>query len=132
MNTSIEKNTDQQAAFPGLSPLGRRIVEIRNRRGWSQRALAHRTGLLPSRLSKLERALKPPKLDELVRLSLALEAGLDELVFGEPPRTRTLQLVRELEALGTPEEIAGLARLLQLVLAGYRVADGPRPEGDRT
>ena len=63
----------------------------------------------------------------LVRLALALEVGLDELAFGEPPRTRLLHLVRELEALGTLEEIAGLARLLQLLLLGYGAASAGRP-----
>jgi transcriptional regulator with XRE-family HTH domain len=127
MNTSNQQNAEQQAAKVDLVQIGQRIVEIRNRRGWSQRELARRAGLLPSRLSKLERALRQMKLDELVRLALALEAGLDELVFGEPPRSRMLHLVRELEALGTPEEIAGLGRLLQLFLRGYDAATAGRP-----
>jgi len=126
MEISIATDSDQQAAEVDLQ-LGRRIVEIRNRRGWSQRMLARQTGILPSRLSKLERALKPPKLDEFLRLALALEVDLPELAFGEAPRAPLFPLVRELQALGTPEEIAGLGRLLQLLLLGYRAAEAGRP-----
>ena len=128
MDTINRNNTDQQAAQADRLQIGQRIVEIRNRRGWSQRELARRAGLLPPRLSKLERGLKPMMAGELVRLSRALETGLDELALGgEQPRTRLLDLARELAALGTPEEIAGLGRLLELFLLGYRAAAAGRP-----
>jgi transcriptional regulator with XRE-family HTH domain len=86
--------------------------------------LARQTGLRPAQLSKIERSRKIPLLDEVVRIAQALGAGLDELVFGRVPRPEMLHLLREVEALGSPEEIAGLSRILQLLLLGYKVAGG--------
>jgi transcriptional regulator with XRE-family HTH domain len=130
MSTENLPDTDQPAAQTLHRSIGRRIATLRSRRDWTQRDLARQADILPSRLSKLERGLRAPKLDELMRLTEALEVSLDELVLGEPPRTRVLQLLRALEALGTPEELAGIRRLLELLLAGYRTAvSGPvRPE----
>lgn len=119
-NVDRDAAVDDGAETAEIARIGPRIVEIRNQRGWSQRELGRRVGVRPARLSRLERAVKPPKLDELIRIAQALDVGLDQLVFGETPRPRMLELVRELETLGTPEEIAGLGRLLQLVLVGYR------------
>lgn len=104
--------------------LGSRIVDLRNQRGWSQRELARRAVLRPPRLSALELGRKLPQLEELAALAGALGVSLDELVFGQASRPETHELLRELEAVGTREEIAGLARLLQLLLLGYeRAAD---------
>lgn len=77
---------DPGAASIDLRVLGPRIVDLRNRLGMTQRALARRAGLLPSRLSKIERSLKQPRLDELIRLARALGVGLETLVYGEVPR----------------------------------------------
>jgi transcriptional regulator with XRE-family HTH domain len=123
-NEDRDAAVDDRAITEEIARIGPRIVESRNRRGWSQRELGRRVGVRPARLSRLERAAKPPKLDELIRIARALDVGLDQLVFGETPRPRMLELVRELETLGTPEEISGLGRLLQLVLVGYRKAGG--------
>jgi transcriptional regulator with XRE-family HTH domain len=111
----------------GLVGIGPRILELRNRRGWNQRELARRAGLRPARLSQLEHGLKPPKLDEFVRLAEGLGVGLEELAFGErQPRSQALHLLQEVERLGTREEMFGLTRLLELLLLGYRAAVGDR------
>lgn len=121
-NADRDAAVDDEAVTAEIARIGPRIVEIRNQRGWSQRELGRRVQVRPARLSRLERGFKPPKLDELIRIARALDVGLDHLVFGEAPRPRMLDLVREMETLGTPEEISGLGRLLQLVLVGYRKA----------
>lgn len=106
-----------------LARIGPRILDFRNQRGWNQIELARRAKLRAARLSRLERGLRLPKLDELVRLAEAFETGLDELAFGEPrDRAQSLRLLRDLEVLGTPEELAGLKRLLQLLVLGYQAA----------
>ena len=112
------------AAPVDLRAVGPRIIDLRNRLGWTQRTLARQTGLRPAQLSKIERSRKLPLLDETVRIAQALRVGLDELVFGKAPRPETLQLLREIDALGSPEEIAGLSRILQLLLLGYKAAGG--------
>lgn len=123
-NTDRDAAVDERAETEEIARIGPRIVEIRNQRGWSQRELGRRVRVRPARLSRLERGFKAPKLDELIRIARALDVGLDHLVFGEAPRPRMLDLVREMETLGTPEEIAGLGRLLQLALVGYRKMGG--------
>jgi len=112
------------AASVDLRAVGPRIIDLRNRRGWTQRTLARQTGLRPAQLSKIERSRKLPQLDETVLLARALGVGLDELVFGRAPRPEMLHLLREVDAIGSPEEMAGLGRILQLLLLGYKAAGG--------
>jgi transcriptional regulator with XRE-family HTH domain len=113
-----------QAASVDLQAVGSRIIDLRNRLGWTQRTLARQTGLRPAQLSKIERSRKIPLLEETVRIAQALGVGLEELVLGKTPRPEMLQLLREVEAIGSPEEIAGLSRILQLLLLGYKAAGG--------
>jgi transcriptional regulator with XRE-family HTH domain len=113
-----------EAALELLQALGARIIDLRNRQGWTQRVLADRAGLRPARLSKIERSRKMPALEEVLRLAWALSVSLEDLVFGETQRPKALQLLREVQALGTPEEIAGLSRILELLLLGYKTAGG--------
>lgn len=112
------------AAPVDLQAVGPRIIDLRNRLGWTQRTLARLTGLRPARLSKIERSRKLPLLEETVRIAAALGVGLDELVFGRAPRPEMLHLLREIDAIGSSEEIAGLSRILQLLLLGYKAAGG--------
>jgi transcriptional regulator with XRE-family HTH domain len=121
---------DQQAQPPDLHPqsvkeviagIGSRIVQLRTRRGWSQKELARRTKMRSARLSMLERSLRVPMLEELLRLAPTLGIDLDGLVFGQTPaQARTLQLLRELQAVATPEDLAGLSQLFQVLLLGFR------------
>lgn len=118
-----------------LQALGFRIVERRNARGWKQRELARRTGIEPGRLSRIERGLASPNLDEIARLKDAIETSVDELLFGEAPagpEGSLDELARDLDRLGSRGEIAILRRLLQLLILGYRQEkQPPPPRGDR-
>jgi transcriptional regulator with XRE-family HTH domain len=62
--------------------LGSRLAQLRQLRGWKQKELARRAQIDSGRLSKLERGVVRASAAELVRLSLTLSTGLDELVFG--------------------------------------------------
>lgn len=117
-----------------VASLGSRIVELRNRRGWNQKELARRADLRPARLSTLELGVKRPRLEEFVRIADALEISLDELwsVKRQAPRPDTLDLIQELEGFASVEELAGLGRLLQILLLGFRAALGPRRNGGTT
>ena len=102
-------------------------MEYRNARGWIQKELARRTGIEPGRLSRIERGLAEPSLDEMVSFRTAFGVTLDELLFGEAPAApagRLDELVRDLERIGSRDETAILRRLLQLLVRGYR---GDRP-----
>jgi len=115
--------------------LGSRLTQLRGTRGWKQRELARRAQIDPGRLSKLERGVHRASVDELVRLSRALNAGLDEIVFGA---SMTLEgkwqrLLRELESAGGSAALDCAARLVQaLVLSfghdgtGAKAEDGAR------
>ena len=61
---------------------GENLVELRRRAGLSQTATAERAGLHRTEISFLERALRVPRLDTLVRLAGALEADPSELLAG--------------------------------------------------
>ena len=60
--------------------LGRRLVELRRRRKWSQRELAQRVGVDRSRLGKWERGITVPSLFMLAALSRELEVTPNELL----------------------------------------------------
>lgn len=64
--------------------LGRRLVELRKRRKWSQRELAQRVGVQRSRLGKWEQGVCFPSLPMLAALSRVLEVTPNELLVLEP------------------------------------------------
>jgi transcriptional regulator with XRE-family HTH domain len=74
---------------PGL---GRRVTELRERRGLLQRDLASRAGLSVSFLSEVENDHRTPGAEVLLRLADALGASLDYLLRGEDPRTEPTPL----------------------------------------
>jgi transcriptional regulator with XRE-family HTH domain len=59
---------------------GARLRELREKRGESQRSLAERTGSTHAYISQMERGLKVPTLTMIVRLAVALECGVADLV----------------------------------------------------
>lgn len=59
---------------------GRRLRELRKKRGLTQEALAESADLSGNYISDLELGLKVPSLTILVRLSQALEVGTPELL----------------------------------------------------
>ena len=109
--------------------LGVRLTELRRARGWTQRELARRSQINPGRLSKLERGVHRASLDEVTRLSLALNAGLDELVFGASSLEGSWQrLLRGLEEAGGPPALDCATRMLRALIHGYQHPDSRREE----
>ncbi|HEX4966099.1 MAG TPA: helix-turn-helix transcriptional regulator [Thermoanaerobaculia bacterium] len=107
--------------------MGRRIGELRALRGWTQRELCRRTGIDPARLSRMEKGATP-KLDELLRLGAALNAGLDDLVLPDeaPAGGEIARVARNLERLGL-EEKQMVLRVVQAAILGFR-CHNPDPE----
>lgn len=100
------------------------MTQLRNVRGWSQRELSRRTGLDPTRLSRLERGIRLPKLEELVAFREVFAIGLEELAFGESAEAQeVLELARRLLDVASREEEAGLRRLLRVLLTGLQHGD---------
>lgn len=119
---NLVQTPQQPTGKDRLRALGSRIVERRAARGWKQRELARRTVIEPGRLSRIERGLATPSLDELACLRAALGVSLDELLFGEAsarPAVSLDELARDIERIGSRDEIAILRRLFQLVVRGY-------------
>jgi transcriptional regulator with XRE-family HTH domain len=68
-----------------VSPEERFAANLRRLRlaaGLSQEQLAGRTGLHPTEISRLERAVREPRLGTIVRLARGLGVGIDGLVAG--------------------------------------------------
>lgn len=59
--------------------LGKRIKELRGRRGYSQEVLSERMGVSAKYLSSVERGKENPTLDLLVKLAKALKVDLGDL-----------------------------------------------------
>jgi transcriptional regulator with XRE-family HTH domain len=86
--------------------LGMRIVEARERRGWSQAELARRLEVSRERLGAWERGAG---LEDLELLSDVLEVPFEELVTGR--RVEEVIGVKALEALAG--QVVSMARLLK-------------------
>ncbi|HEX8616203.1 MAG TPA: helix-turn-helix transcriptional regulator [Thermoanaerobaculia bacterium] len=59
---------------------GARLRELREQRGESQRSLAELTGSTHAYISQMERGLKVPTLTMIIRLAIALECEVTDLV----------------------------------------------------
>ena len=59
---------------------GARLRELREQRGESQRSLAELTGSTHAYISQMERGLKVPTLTMIIRLAVALECEVTDLV----------------------------------------------------
>jgi transcriptional regulator with XRE-family HTH domain len=70
--------------------LGERLRELRRERKWSQERLAEAAGMHRTYLAGIERALRNPSLENLVKLANATGITLAEL-FGEPTPARGAQ-----------------------------------------
>jgi transcriptional regulator with XRE-family HTH domain len=103
-----------------LRAVGRRIGELRTLRGWTQRELCRRTGIDPARLSRIEKGATP-KLEELLRIGAALNAGLEDLVLPDEVTSggEITRLARNLERLA-PEERQLVVRVVRAAILGFR------------
>lgn len=59
---------------------GARVREQRAEHGWSQEDLAHRSGLTPVQISRVERGVREVRLTTILRLVLALEVEPNDLL----------------------------------------------------
>src|SRR5262245_28432239 len=68
-----------------LAELGRRLVRLREAKGWTRGELARRLGVTRERLGTWERGTRTPPLNALIGLRRELGVSIDELMTGEPP-----------------------------------------------
>ena len=67
--------------------IGKRIRLFRENRGWSQETLAQESGVPQATISKSERGKVNPLFETVLKISGALEIGLDKLVGIQFERT---------------------------------------------
>jgi transcriptional regulator with XRE-family HTH domain len=112
----MAKSSEESAPSPQAAPagppatfsraLGARCRELREERGWSQRELGSRLGILQSKLSKYESGTHLPSLRLLVRMANVFAVSTDYLLTGmagpAPPLRddRLLDRFRRLGAAG--------------------------------
>lgn len=125
----IEKD-NRQLPVEQRRLFGLQLLHRRRAFQWSQREVGRRTGIRHVRVSKLENGRVTPTVAELIALSEALNAGLDELVHGAPPAVQAegTAALAELEELGSPEEWAVLGKLLRALVAGLKLRGSRRGE----
>ncbi len=63
-----------------LNSLGKRVRDLRVRRGWSQEQLAEKSELHPTYIGGIERGVRNPSYLSLAKLARALNITLPELV----------------------------------------------------
>ncbi|WP_369284185.1 helix-turn-helix domain-containing protein [Oscillibacter sp. GMB15532] len=71
-----------------FSEIGRQVRANRLHQGMTQEQLAERTGLSAPYISHIERAVKHPSLEALVRIAAALDLTLDRLLAGNQSADR--------------------------------------------
>ncbi len=63
--------------------IGMRIRQVRKAKGWSQNELAKQCGISMSFLGHIERGSRVMSMETFVRICKVLDAGADELLWGE-------------------------------------------------
>ena len=61
---------------PAVMRFGENVRAARAAKGWTQEELAHKTGLAPVQVSRIERGVREVRLTTLLRLLVALDATL--------------------------------------------------------
>jgi transcriptional regulator with XRE-family HTH domain len=99
--------------------LGRRVKQLRHRRGYTQEQLAERMEINAKYLSSIERGGENPTLDLLIRLAHGLQVDLYELFQGAPDAEPPERLRRKIDGFVAEmgaEELSRLIRLLEALL----------------
>lgn len=111
---------------PFRQALGFRVAKLRRMRGWKQQELARRTQIDSGRLSKVERGVVRASAGELVRLSLTLGIGLDELVFGAATNLEAdwQRLRGEIENAGGRPALDCATRMLRAIALSFQMGNG--------
>jgi len=102
--------------------IGRSIAKARRRRRWSQSELARRLETSRERLSRWERGLHTPSLEDVARLSEALETPVWELGVGDAP----VEAFSPVELLELARSFSTIGRLLKPWLDRLRSEGGDR------
>jgi transcriptional regulator with XRE-family HTH domain len=76
--------TDKHVASEDTGSLGKRVRQLRQRRGWSQQELADRVGVRQKQISSYERDVNVPSGEIFIKLANAFDVSLDYLAQRAP------------------------------------------------
>lgn len=97
--------------------LGRRVKQLRHRRGYTQEQLAERMDVNAKYLSSIERGMENPTLDLLIRLAHGLQVDLHALFQEAPNAEPPEQLRRKIHGFVAEMRAEELAQLVRIVEA---------------
>jgi len=92
--------------------LGKRIKELRSRRGLSQEQFAEAMGANAKYVSSVERGRENPTLDFLIRLAAALDAELVDLFNFAWVEMNERDLRRKIKALADRSDLPALQEII--------------------
>ena len=126
---------DGERVDPETAPIGRRIRNLREGRGWNQARLAREAGLTPSAVSRVESGKRQAVLSETLRkIAGALGVSVDYLQGSDVPEPTDRELVAILEqarAADLPADArAAIKSYLRYVLEDVRRRATQRQSGD--
>ena len=95
--------------------IGKRIKELRKRKGLTQAQLAEMSGVEPSNISHIERAATKLSLPTLIAIANALDATLDELVYGNLKKSShiSVSIIDNLLSDCDPSELRSIAEVIK-------------------
>lgn len=93
--------------------IGARVKELRKAKGLTQERLGELSGIEPSNISHIERGAAKLSLPTLISIANALEATLDEIVYGNLSKSYHVSfgLIDELLSDCSDEEIIAVAEM---------------------
>lgn len=97
------------------SIIGAKIRELRKVKGITQERLGELSGIEPSNISHIERGVAKLSLPTLISIANALEATLDEIVYGNLNKSShvSVELIDRLLSDCTDEEIIAVAEMIK-------------------
>ncbi len=112
------------SARQGSESLGERLARLRKERGYTQKELGEKTGLIQALISDYERGKLRLNADTILRLATALEVTTDDLLQpagsakpAKKPNRRVLRRLERIEALPLHVQ-TNVLRSLDLMLKG--------------
>lgn len=95
--------------------IGNRIKQVRIAKGLTQAKLAEKSGVEPSYISHIERAVTKLSLPTLVSIANALEVSLDEIVYTNLRKSShiSIGMIDTLLKDCTPEEISAIVEVIK-------------------
>ncbi|HEX4038696.1 MAG TPA: helix-turn-helix transcriptional regulator [Acidobacteriaceae bacterium] len=109
----------------GDESLGQRLARLRKERGWTQKQIAERTGLIQELVSNYETDKLRLNADMILRFAEVLEVSTDELLRGskstvaakKQPSIKLVRRMEQIEALPLYEQRALLTTIDKFLAA---------------